>query len=217
MRYATALVLLVSSFNAAHGAGRELDPELKDLNSDQTIDVIVQYRSAPTAADHHRVLARGGQLKNNLDIIRAAHYSLPADQLQALSDDPGVEFIAPDRAVKATGNSAYMGPPDYGWEAVGANLATSVFGLDGTGIGIALMDSGANNDEDVKNLQGQSRFVYQTSLVPNSDPNDHYGHAHSCLRHSGRKRAVNRVANELDLLGKRNCAKRQSDQRESPQ
>jgi hypothetical protein len=78
MRCATALALLVASLNAAHGAGRKLDPELKDLTSDQTIDVIVQYRSAPTAADHHRVLARGGQLKHNLDIIRAAHYSLPA-------------------------------------------------------------------------------------------------------------------------------------------
>jgi len=177
MRCAIALALLVASLHAAHGAGRKLDPELKDLTSDQTIDVIVQYRSAPTAADHHRVLARGGQLKHNLDIIRAAHYSLPAKQLQALSEDPHVEFIAPDRAVKATGNSAYMGPPDYGWEAVSANLATSVFGLDGSGIGIALLDSGLNNDQDVKNLQGQSRFVYQTSLIPNSDSNDHYGHA----------------------------------------
>ena len=46
--------------------------------------------------------------------------------------------------------------PDYGWEAVGANLATSVFGLDGSGIGIAIIDSGANNDQDVKNLEGRA-------------------------------------------------------------
>ena len=138
--------------------------------------MIVRFKNVPTETQHHRVLAHGGQLRESLDIIRSAHYSLPATKLQSLSDDPDVEFIAPDRTVRATGNSAYIGHPDYGWEAVGANLATNVFGLDGTGIGIAVIDSGANNDEDVKNLQGQSRFVYQTSLVPNSDPNDHYGH-----------------------------------------
>ena len=170
-------LLFVSSFNAGYGAGPKLDPALKDLNSNQSVEVIVQFRSAPTDANISGYWPEVDNSRHNLDIIRAAHYSLPANQLEALSNDPDVEFIAPDRAVKATGNSAYTGPPDYGWEAVGANLATSVFGLDGTGIGIALIDSGANNDQDVKNLQGQSRFVYQTSLVPNSDPNDHYGHA----------------------------------------
>ena len=42
--------------------------------------------------------------------------------------------------------------------------------------GIALIDSGTNNSNDLKNAQNQNRIVYQTSLVSNSDANDHYGH-----------------------------------------
>jgi hypothetical protein len=160
MRYSTILALFVCSFSAAQGAGK-LDPELKDLSSDQAVDVIVQFKSAPTEAQHRRVLAHGGQLKETLDIIRAAHCAVPANHLEALSAEPDVEFIAPDRKVKATGNASganeYTGSPDYGWETVGANLATSVSGLNGTGIGIALLDSGTNANSDLTDLQGRSR------------------------------------------------------------
>src|ERR1700722_20237667 len=176
MRYFSILFLLAGSFSVARGAEAKVDAELKGLNSNQNIDVIIQYRSTPTEAHYHRVLARGGHLKHNLDIIRAAQYTVPADQLQALSDDPDVEFIAPDRSVTATADSAYTGSPDYGWRTVGADLAGSVFALDGTGVGIALIDSGTNNSNDLKNAQNKNRLVYQTSVVANSDPNDHYGH-----------------------------------------
>jgi serine protease AprX len=176
MKYKVVILLSVCSFSTAYCAGRKLDPDLSGLDSNQAVDVIVQYKSTPTEAHHQHALARSGQLKQCLDIIRAAHYSVPANQLQELSEDPLVEFIAPDRAVRATANSVYTGSPDYGWRTVGADLATSVFGLDGTGIGIALIDSGANQGNDLKNAQKLNRVVYQTSLVPNSDPNDHYGH-----------------------------------------
>ena len=176
MRYSTIVLLLASGFSVAYGAEAKLDPALRDLNSNQNVDVIVQFRTAPTEAQQQRVLAHGGELKQSLDIIRAAHYAVPANQLKALSDEAAVEFIAPDRPVKATANSVYTGSPDYGWKTVGADLATSVFGLDGSGIGIALIDSGTNNSNDLKNAQNQNRIVYQTSLVSNSDANDHYGH-----------------------------------------
>lgn len=176
MRYSALLFLLASGLSAADGPRGKLDPALVDLSSStHSIDVIVQYRNTPTEADHNRAAARGGELKHSLGIIRAAHYSIPANQVQALADDPNVEFIAPDRAVKGLAASSYVGSPDYGWHTVGADLATSVFGLNGTGVGIALLDSGVNNNPDLNGTKG-SRIAYSTSLVPNSDPNDQYGH-----------------------------------------
>jgi serine protease AprX len=174
MRHATIPLLLVSSITMAYGAGPKIDPELKDLASDRVVDVIVQYRSTPTEAHHRLVLAHGGQLKHNLAVIRAAHYSVPANQVQALSDDPEVEFVSPDRVLSAAGHSDggygnlswYTGLPDYGYQAVGADLAGTVFGLDGTGVGIALIDSGV--DDDLNDLAGSkkiSRVVYRISLL----------------------------------------------------
>jgi serine protease AprX len=176
MQHSVLLLLLASGLSAAEGPGGKLDPALVDLSSStQSIDVIVQYRHIPTEADHNRAAARGGELRHSLGIIRAAHYAIPANQLQALADDPNVEFIAPDRAVKGLATNSYIGSPDYGWHTVGADLATSVYGLNGAGVGIALLDSGINNDPDLNGTIG-SRIVYSTSLIPNSDPNDHYGH-----------------------------------------
>jgi len=85
-----------------------------------------------------------------LDIIRAAHYSVPANQLQSLSEDPDVTFIAPDRAVKAYGECGLHRQSRLRLETAGADLATSVFGLNGSGVGIALIDSGTNNSNDLK-------------------------------------------------------------------
>jgi len=172
-----AILLMMSAAIQTMVAQDKLAPELRHLTTGATADVIVQYRAGPTALHHRRVLDAGGQLRSELAVIHAAHYSIPASQLEALSNDPDVEYISPDRVVTATASNVYTGSPDYGWRTVGADLATSVFGLDGSGIGIAVIDSGANNDADVKDLQGHSRIVYQTSLVPNSDSNDHYGHS----------------------------------------
>ena len=174
MRYWTIAILIFCSLSA-YADESKLDTALKNLSSDQAVDVIVRFKNVPTETQHHRVLAHGGQLRESLDIIRSEHYALPANKLQSLSDDPDVEFIAPDRTVRATGNSAYIGHPDYGWEAVGANLATNVFGLDGTGIGIAVIDSGANNDEDVKNLPGpESLCVPDQSRTKLRSERPHY-------------------------------------------
>jgi len=129
-----------------------------------------------TRRDHRRVLERGGQLKRNLDIIRAAHYSVPARQIEALSKDPDVEFISPDRAVFSTATPVYTGNPDYGWRTAGADLATSVFGVDGTGVGIAMIDSGINDSDDLKDAMGHNRIVYKASLIPGQSQDDSYGH-----------------------------------------
>ncbi len=117
MRYLTIISLFVCSFNAAYAAGAKLDPALKDIDSNQSVEVIVQFRNAPTETQHRLVLAHRGQLKENLGIIRAAHYSVPGNQLKALSEEVDVEFIAPDRELRATsptspgpGQNIYTGP-----------------------------------------------------------------------------------------------------------
>lgn len=173
------LAVLIGLCIASHAQANQakLAPELQGLAPDRTVDVIIQYKQTPTPLHHARVAAVGGQLQRSLDIIHGAHYSIPASQLETLSNDPDVVFISPDRAVFATAStSPYTASPDYGWRTVGADLATSVFGVDGTGVGIALIDSGINANEDLENAQQHSRIVYQASLIAGSSPADNYGH-----------------------------------------
>lgn len=174
MRLAVILLMMSAAIHTA-AAQDKLAPELRQIETGATADVIVQYRQGPTALQHRRVLDGGGELRSELAVIHAAHYSIPASQLEALSNDPDVEYISPDRVVTATSSSVYTGSPDYGWRTVGADLATSVFGLDGTGIGIALIDSGVDAFIDLQDAQGRDRVVYRGSFVSGA-ATDLYGH-----------------------------------------
>lgn len=151
----------------ATAADRKIARDLDRSNSDSTVDVIVQFRHTPTDAHHAKVLNRGGQLRSTLDLVKGGAYSVPASALKNLSEDPEVTYISADHAVHGT--------LDYAMPAVGANLAHAA-GWDGSGIAVAVLDSGVSNHPDLTVAKGpKSRIVYNRSFVgPGHD--DHYGH-----------------------------------------
>ena len=175
MRRHLAVCLALSAAAHVATAQSKLAPELTETTAGTTIDVIVQYRDTP-ALHHQRVLDRGGRLKTELGVIRAAHYALPASEIEALANDPDIEYISPDHVVTSTSTNLYTGSPDHGWQSVGADLATNVFGLDGTGVGIALIDSGVDSLTDLRDAFGRDRVVYRGTFLPNSTATDSYGH-----------------------------------------
>src|SRR5438128_9654629 len=130
-------ILLAAGLSLADGHKRKVSQDLEALKSGpsgSTVDVIIQFNQAPTDAHHQRVQDKGGVLKTKLDVIKGAHYSVPVESLDALADDPDVVYISPDRGVS--------GSLDYTTTAVGAPTAWNIYGLDGSGIGVAVIDSG---------------------------------------------------------------------------
>jgi serine protease AprX len=187
MNSTKAVLMTILTAGIGLAAGHKLPQELQNIAPETSVDVIVQYRDQPTEVNHSRVSALGGELKRSLEIIRAAHYSISAGQLEALSQDPEVEAIWPDRKVFATwslwgfGNTAiYTGLPDFGWRTVGADLAGSSFGVTGAGVGIAVIDSGVASHDDLKGggLLGAltSRVVHSETLLAQGTTADQYGH-----------------------------------------
>jgi len=53
---------------------------LQEQQAWRTVDVIIQSTN-PTDAHHHESTEQGGKLKTKLDLIKAAHYSVPVDSL----------------------------------------------------------------------------------------------------------------------------------------
>jgi serine protease AprX len=147
----------------------------KDLpnSEDNTFqDVIVQYRVRPTAAHFDRIKAKGGQLNKDLrGAINGAAFHVPVSALKHLSDDPDVLYVSPDRMLYAT-----AGTPDYYDDAVNASYGWNL-GLDGTGVGIAFIDSGIAYSRDFTRIGSpKSRIVYQRSYVPGQNELDQNGH-----------------------------------------
>jgi serine protease AprX len=86
--------------------------------------------------------------------------------VRPLSNDPDVAYVSPDRPITNQMNNAAVGVlANYAW-----NL-----GLDGTGVAVAVIDSGIHGVDDLKDAQGHNRIVYNyDALGGGSD--DQYGH-----------------------------------------
>jgi serine protease AprX len=152
----------------------KLSKDLQRQSSGQWVNVIVQYRVPPTRARLATIVAKGGgSLQQNLPVINGGAFAVKASSLAALARDPNVAYISLDRTVRATGLST-----DYYDQAVFAPYAWSK-NLDGSGIGIALLDSGISPHRDfsLKN-SASSRIVYSQNFLvgPSTATTDYYGH-----------------------------------------
>ncbi len=167
----TLITLLVAGLCLAdgkHKLSKDLDA-LKGSHSGATVDVIIQFNQTPTDAHHQKVQNKGGVLKTKLDFIKGAHYSVPVESLDALADDPDVAYISPDRRLS--------GSLDNTAAAVNAKVAWQS-GWDGTGIGVAVIDSGITYHTDLYGTTGSGgklRILYSQDFV-GGGTNDYYGH-----------------------------------------
>jgi len=162
------LLLLVLVSGLARAQAPKLSPDLQRKSG--AVDVIIQYRSAPTQAHFDRVVTSGGLLHHDLHAINAGAFRVPAKMLGELAKDPEVKYISLDRPVKASLALASQNPDFY----EGAVQALSGWNLyNGSGVGIALIDSGITNSGDFG-----SRIVYNQSFVSGqtSTTTDPYGH-----------------------------------------
>jgi len=166
------ITLLAAGLSLADGKKSKLSKDadaLKGGHKGATVDVIIQFNQTPTEAHHQKVRNKGGALKTKLDFIKSGHYSVPTEALDALAGDPDVAYITPNRPVK--------GSLDHVVSAVNADLAYAS-GWDGTGVGIAVIDSGVSSVYDLNADDNQSsRLVYSQSFVAgDSSTGDAFGH-----------------------------------------
>lgn len=140
--------------------------DVETLEPNSKADIIVQYARVPDARHHQNVQALGGTLRRQLEVIQAAHYTVPVSAIRNLANDPEVVHISLNHPVRAAA--------DVAEDAVNANIAFS-YGWDGTGIGIAVIDSGISNHPDLKDASGIIRVVYNQDFV-GGGTDDHYGH-----------------------------------------
>jgi serine protease AprX len=166
-------VLCGAGLSFADGKHHKVSKDLEAFQNSSrgtSVDVIIQFTHPPTAGDHARVRGKGGTLRKSLGIIKGAHYSVPVEALDELSDDPKVLYITPNRTNK--------GALDHVVRAVNADIALAN-GWNGAGIGVAVIDSGVTQHDDLFTDLGAfaSRVVYSQSFVP-QDPttDDAYGH-----------------------------------------
>ena len=137
------------------------------MDPQKALDVIVQFKNFPTTTD---LTADGATTKDNLPLIHGQLVNVKGSNLSNLASHSDVVYISPNRPVR--------GALDKVVTAVNDDLAYAN-GWDGTGIGIAVIDSGVSSDDDL-NSDGNaypSRIVYSRSFVQNdTSTGDAFGH-----------------------------------------
>lgn len=146
----------------AFAAHPKFSPDLENVDLNSDADVIVQFTSTPGPAHHEKIRSRGGRLKTELGLIKSSAYSIPAYMLDDLASDPEVAHISLDRKVGGSLDSVTA--------AVNAASAWNS-SLTGSGIGVAVIDSGITDSADLP----VGRIVYKQDWI-NNDWHDYYGH-----------------------------------------
>src|SRR5207248_3927119 len=117
----------------AFAGSHKSSPELDLLPRNQSVDVIVQYSHVPDVKNISHAKNAGTSWKRTLHLVNAASYRVtPAALDKLLAVDSAIKYVTPDRPVRAT--------LDYANAAVNATIAHDL-GYDGTGIGVAVVDS----------------------------------------------------------------------------
>src|ERR1051325_9320077 len=145
-------------------AGSRVAPDLPNSSS---VDVIIENLLQLTKAEL-QALGSYGQLKKVFNNVTAGEVVLSPSQIPALlANDPNIAYISPNRPNK--------GSLDLSMAAVNAASAWNL-GYDGTGVGVAVIDSGIAPHDDLKNSIGSLRVVYNESFVSGLDASDQFGH-----------------------------------------
>lgn len=144
-------------------AASNVSADLQTLPPEASVNVIIQFTEAPSVADLTAVEHAGGVLKQSFHGIHGALFTLRAGQLKAIAANPNIAYVSPDRAVS--------GSLEFAEPTVNANIAFQ-YGWTGAGVGVAIIDSGIYNHDDL-----QGRIVHSESFVSgDSSTGDAYGH-----------------------------------------
>jgi len=164
----------------------------------QSRRVIVQYQH-PGAPSSLLALLNGAQLIRELPHLNGAVMSLAQISIPGLALDPSVKWISPDRTIKSQG--------DFDVEAAGADIVWNTYGRRGTGVRVAVLDTGIRGSTAEWSTSGTSRVAAWNDLVNFQpapyDDNGHGTHVAGIVLGAGSASAgqISGTAPAADLVG----------------
>ena len=154
------LVAILSGLLASPAWGQQPD----------RVKVLIAFGRQPGPAERALVRGMGGSVKYTYHLVPAIAATLPETAISALVASPHVTRVEPDTQMRALDTEL-----DNAWgvKQIGAGTVHNDYGNKGTGIKMAIIDSGINYDHpDLDgNYQGGADFV-----EGDGDPMDVYGH-----------------------------------------
>ncbi len=157
-------ILIIPFLCVSFAAAQKLSPQIAMPRPGKVANVIVQYRETESETFNVKVRSLGRAVKQVHGELGMLSVAATAENLEELAADPNVEYVTPDRPVQ--------GSIESGRRAANTQqLLTS--GYSGSGIGVAIIDSGVNDQADLRD--GGTRLVYSQTFVGGT-ATDGFGH-----------------------------------------
>jgi subtilisin family serine protease len=164
----------------------KVSPDLRQLirsgKGGTEVKVIVQYNSSSSPSSSGGLLGGlvgsliqtvGGVVQGLLTSLNITLVKVPAHSVDVLASDPNVSYISLDTEVRSFGHVTTTTGAEQSRSqknAIGLNYA-----LDGSGVNIAVVDSGI--DVNHKSFSGQTgRVVFSKDFTGENRTDDPYGH-----------------------------------------
>jgi serine protease AprX len=143
------------------------------------VSVVVQFSTPATSIIDTLLSNIGGRLTRRFKKLNARVVTLPLAAVNALAERDEVKYVSPVRAASASGHVTTT----TGADAVRLQKSLSLLGLttytklDGSGVGIAVIDSGVDADHAaLAGPFGLSRVTYSQDFTGEGRTDDAYGH-----------------------------------------
>src|SRR4051794_13951942 len=82
-------------------AGNKLSMDLQGLPPSASVDVIIQFTGLPSQADLDAVSHAGGVMRQALQSIHGALFTVKVGQLNGIANNPHITYISPDRKISS--------------------------------------------------------------------------------------------------------------------
>jgi len=154
----------------------------QELNSpDELQRVIIQLSdSAPDMRDavsrevmSVKMIGTGGRYRKSYKNLGLVSAELPLSRIRELEADPDIAYISPDRPVESLAGHVYIttGAQD------GSTDIPSLTCVNGTGVGIAILDSGIDTSHELtKTTNDHPGVIYSRDFTGQATTQDRYGH-----------------------------------------
>ena len=140
--------------------------------TDETINVIVTLNQPRTGLLNAFLKQNGVQLRREFKNLSGFSVSLPYSKIAALASFPEISHISTNEAVLTLGHVSSATGADAGRAAASAAGRGSI---DGSGVGIAILDSGISADH-AQFAPATSRILVSVDLTGENRTDDPFGH-----------------------------------------
>jgi subtilisin family serine protease len=191
--------------------GEKISPDLRGSAAKGRVNVILQVDDVRSANLNDLFARYGVKVTARMARLGTVKAEMPVKALEELAASREVRHMSSDRQVKALGHvTATTGADAVRTQTTHTLLGgTTTYQLNGSGVGIAILDSGIDTDhESFLALDNSSRIVYSQDFTGEGRVDDPYGHGtHVAATAAGNGRIANArytgIASNADIINLR--------------